>query len=315
MPQKFVVSWQVYTMALTWLNKLLKILFWSFVLWLFVRLFFFQGFKVPTASMNHTLKEGDYILVNKLAYGARIPITPLSIHMGGEKYFLDLLQLPYSRISGYADVQRNDIIVFNLPTENQLPVDERREYVKRCIGLPGESISIEESEVYINRSHKPLAAPDGQLKRYAVSVKGDAFPRELYLTASDAQHISKSDTVASTQQTYIQGYSPTYFPHVPQIKWNPDNFGPLWIPKKGAKLKLDRATLPLYQRIIETDEGNVITFKDEAILINGKAESYYTFRMNYYFVMGDNRYNSIDSRFWGFVPEDHLIGKTLSSVF
>jgi signal peptidase I len=315
MPQKFVASWQVYTMALTWLNKFLKILFWSLVLWLFVRLFLVQGFKVPTASMNNTLREGDYILANKLAYGARIPITPLSLHIAGEKYFLDVLQLPYLRIPGYAAVKRNDILIFNLPTENQLPVDERREYVKRCIGLPGESISMEEGDVYINQSHKPLAAPPGQLRRYAVSVKGFPFPRDLYLTASDAQQISKSDTVTNVQQTYIQGYSPTYFPHAPQIKWNPDQFGPLWIPKKGTMLKLDRATLPLYQSIIELYEGNVITFKDEAILINGKVESYYTFRMDYYFVMGDNRYNSIDSRFWGFVPEDHLIGKALSLVF
>lgn len=302
-------------MALTWLNKLLKILFWSFVLWLLIRLFLFQGFKVPTASMNNSLREGDLIVVNKLACGARLPITPLSIHIGGRQYFLNLLQIPYLRLPGYSKVERNDILVFNLPTETTLPVDERKEYVKRCIGLPGESIAIREGSVYTNGSHKPLAAPDGQLNRYTVSVKNKAFPQELYLTTSAARQIAKSDTVAAMTPHPISDYSPAYFPHAPQIRWNPDNFGPLWIPQKGAKLKLSKTTLPLYQRIIENDEGNTITYKNESILINGKAESYYTFRMSYYLMMGDNRYNSIDSRFWGFVPEDHLIGKALPVVF
>lgn len=302
-------------MALTWLNKFLKILFWSFALWLFVRLFFFQGFKVPTASMNETLKEGDYIIVNKLAYGARIPITPLSIHMGGKHYFLDILQLPYLRIPGYADVKRNDIVVFNLPTEQELPVDERKEYVKRCIGLPGESIALEDGQVYINGPAKALDAPGGQLNWYAVSVKGRPFPLDLYLSVSEARQTSQSDTVAKLEKKQLRNYSPTYFPNAPQIRWNPDKLGPLWIPEKGAKLKLDQTTWPIYQRVIEQYEGNSVSFKNDTILINGKAESYYTFRMNYYFVMGDNRYNSIDSRFWGFVPEDHFIGKALSWIF
>lgn len=302
-------------MTLTWLNKILKVLFWSFMLWLFVRLFLLQGFTVPTASMNNSLKEGDLIVVNKLACGARLPITPLSIHIGGRQYFLDLLQLPYLRLPGYGKAERNDILVFNLPTEATLPVDERKDYVKRCIGLPGESIAISEGNVYINGSPELLAAPDGQLSRYKVSVKQNAFPQELYLTAAAARQIAGSDTVTALTRHPLIDYSPAYFPHAPQIRWNPDHFGPLWIPEKGAKLKLSKTTLPLYQRLIENYEGNTITYRNDTILINGQAESYYTFRMNYFFVMGDNRYNSIDSRFWGLVPEDHLIGKALPVVF
>lgn len=302
-------------MALLWLNKILKILFWSLVLWLLIRLLLFQGFKVPTASMRNTFQEGDYVVVNKMVYGARLPITPLSIHIGGKNYFLDLLQLPYWRIPGYSSVKRNDILVFNLPTEYTLPVDERKNYVKRCIGLPGETIAIQDGKVFINGAHKPLDEPEGQLNRYSVSVKGDAFPRELYLTASDARQISQSDTVTDLRQTYISGYHPACFPNNPQIKWNPDKLGPLWIPKKGAMIRLNKITLLLYQRLIEVHEHKAISYKNDTLFINGQAENYYTFCMNYYFVMGDNRSNSIDSRYWGFVPEDHLIGKSLSATF
>lgn len=296
-------------MVLTWLNKILKVLFWSLALWLFVRLFLFQGFKVPTASMNNTLKEGDYIVVNKLAYGARLPITPLSIHLAGEHYFLDMLHLPYLRTGGYTTVERNDIVVFNLPTETTLPVDERKAYVKRCIGLPGESIRLKAGEVYINGSDEPVAAAEEQLCRYAIFIKGAAFPRELSLSVSDAQEIAKSDTVTAIHPQYFQGYSPGYFPNAPQIRWNPDMLGPLWIPKKGAMIRLDKTSLLLYGQVIERHEHATITYQNDTVLINGKAERYYTFRMNYYFVMGDNRYNSIDSRFWGFVPDNHLIGR------
>lgn len=302
-------------MALFWLNKILKILFWSLLLWLVLRLLLFQGFKVPTASMSKTFKEGDYIVVNKMAYGARLPMTPLSIHVAGKQYFLDVLQLPYCRVPGYSHVERNDILVFNLPTEYTLPVDERKNYVKRCIGLPGECLVIQDGKVYINGSHKPLDEAEGQLNRYNVWIKGRAIPRELYLSASEARQISRSDTVTDVRQTYISGYNPACFPNNPQVRWNPDHIGPLWIPQKGAMIQLNKTTLLLYQRLMEVHEGQVISYKNDTIRINGKAEKYYTFCMDYYFVMGDNRSNSIDSRYWGFVPEDHLIGKSLSIAF
>jgi signal peptidase I len=294
-------------MALTWLNKLLKVLFWAFVLWLGLRLFVFQAYKVPTDSMSNTLKEGDYVFVNKLACGPRLPITPLSIHLAGEKYFLDVLQLPYLRIQGYKHIKRYDIVVFNLPTDNLVPVDERKEYVKRCIGLPGDVLSIKEAYVYFNGN--PVVLAPGQMNLYTLRSKTQQVS-EHYLSFDELRSVHAGHTIEDIRikALPVGDYSPNYFPNAPQIKWNPDHIGPLYIPKKGQKLALNQTSLLIYQRVIELYEGNVISFKNDSIFINGKAESYYTFKMDYYFVMGDNRNNSIDSRFWGFVPEDHLIG-------
>lgn len=292
-------------MALTWLNNFLKILFWSFVLWLVIRVFVFQAFKVPTGSMNATLREGDYVFVNKLAYGARVPITPFSIHLAGKHYFLDVVQLPYFRVPGYTVIKRNDIVVFNLPTENGLPVDERKEYVKRCIGLPGELLSIKKGHVFIKGITGEIRPTKGQVNLY--SIGNGTQVKDSSLSYGELENTGNQLDVR-LKTLPADDYSPGYFPNTPQIKWNPDHFGPLYIPKKGQKLALNQTTLLIYQRLIELYEGNTIAFKNGEVFINGEVERYYTFKMNYYFVMGDNRNNSIDSRFWGFVPEDHLIG-------
>ena len=297
-------------MLLNTINKLFKILFWSICLWLFVRVFLFRVCVVPTDSMNNTLMEGDHVFVNKSAYGARVPITPLSIHLGNEKYFLDIIKLPYLRLPGYSHVKRNDVVVFNLPIDNGLPVDERKEYIKRCIGLPGETISIKAGTIFINGHGIPEL--QNRLNWYAIKSKNNASPvKDIFLTNSESLTLEKNDTIASLEKKCfpLHNYAPSYFPNAPQLKWNPDNFGPLYIPKKEEKIVLNKISILLYQRVIETYENNVLTFKNDTILINGTPEKYYTFKMNYYFVLGDNRYNSIDSRFWGFVPEDHLIGK------
>ena len=292
---------------MTFLNKILKLLFWSLCIWLFVRIFLFQVFKVPSDSMNATLKDGDFIFVNKLSYGSRLPITPLSIHFGNEKYFLNWITIPYFRLPGYSEIKRNDILVFNLPTDIDLPVDEKKEYIKRCIGLPGDTLSIRLSNVYINDT----LIPDLQQQIKWYSVKTKVAVSELYIPVSSADSIFKNTNTLSIEKRSIQPeeYKPNYFPNAPQITWNPDNLGPLYVPKKGESVKLDQKSVLLYQSIIEKYEKNKITYKNDSILINGIPSSSYTFKMNYYFVLGDNRYNSTDSRFWGFLPEDHIIGK------
>ena len=229
--------------------------------------------------MNNTLKEGDYIVVNKLAYGTRIPITPLSLPIGDT--YVDWIQTPYFRLPGFTSVAHNDIIVFNFPLDKELPIDHRQEYIKRCIGLPGDTIQIKKGIVSIN-------------------TKNIIEPENILFLFDEKQNRLLIDSAA---------YSPAVFPNSSNIKWNADNFGPLYIPKKGENIILTKNNMLLYKKVIEEYENNEIKIKNDSVFINNQYRLTYTFKMNYYFAMGDNRYNSIDSRFWGFVPENHLIGR------
>ncbi|MCW3084503.1 MAG: lepB [Bacteroidetes bacterium] len=308
-------------MFTTYLNKAFRIFFWSFILWLFSHIFLFQTSRVPTASMHHTLNEGDYIFINKLAYGARIPITPLSMPIGNT--YVDW-RLPYLRIPGYTSVKHNDVIVFNFPLEDDLPIDQRKSYVKRCIGLPGDTIKITNGIVSINNKNIVEAAQI-QLRYLVQTANNNSFLKNdegynekpvtnytyFFLTKQHADSLQKNKNISSITKNTIDSavYSPSVFPNASQIKWNADNFGPLYIPAKGQHVVLNSKTVLLYKRVIENYEHNTITQKNDSVFINGIYRKTYRFKMNYYFAMGDNRYNSIDSRFWGFVPEDHLIGK------
>lgn len=302
-------------MILAILNKITKFLFWAFCLWLFVRAFLFQAFKVPTDSMNDTFKDGDFIFVNKLAFGPRLPITPLSIHFGNQKYFLDCVHLPYIRIPGYSQVFLNDILVFNLPSENENPIDEKKEYVKRCVGLPGDTVSIQLANVYSN--HKLVQEQATIIKWYSVSAAAEnASIGDLFISKITADSLIKfKGDVLMAKYILPETYSPTVYPNASKVKWNIDNFGPLYIPQKGQSIILNEKNMILYQRIIEKYEKNILAFKNDSVFINGKHVISYTFKMNYYFVLGDNRYNSIDSRYWGLLPEDHIIGKAGKFLF
>lgn len=233
--------------------------------------------------MNNTFKEGDYIVVNKLAYGARIPITPLSLPFGHT--YLDWITFSYHRLPGFSSIQRGDILVFNYPAEKDLPVDHRKEYVKRCVGLAGDTICIRKGIVFVNGKKRKEAATG--LPLYAKKYKR---------TATDSLF-----------------YSPVYYPHSGSVKWNSDRFGPLFVPKKSTRIRLTHDQLILYREVIESYENKQVREQNDSVFINNKFEKFYTFEMDYYFVLGDNRANSLDSRFWGFVPEDHIIGKVVYS--
>lgn len=291
----------VYTHMFNAFNKILKILFWSVLTWLFIRVFILQIARIPSDSMNQTLQEGDYILINKSAYGARLPITPLSLSFSSKSLFLDWIQLPYWRIPGYSNVKRNEIIVFNFPLDDHLPVDERKKYVKRCIAIPGDTLSCENTILYVNK--KQVSETASILLNYVIHSKEQLLTKK---TADSLSHKSYSNISRKIIDT--GAYSPSFFPNNAFVRWNPDHFGPLYIPKRGDTILLNRKNVILYQRIIEQYEHQTLQEKDTTFFINGKQSVYYIFKMDYYFVMGDNRYHSNDSRFWGFLPEDHLIG-------
>ncbi|MES2590957.1 MAG: signal peptidase I [Bacteroidota bacterium] len=312
----------------------MKIVFWALAVWLITRVFIFQTFHIHTNSMHQTLVEGDYIFVNKLAYGARMPVTPLSVSFGNRHLFLDWIQLPYLRIPGFSTVKRNDILVFNFPGDDALPTDQREQYIKRCIAAAGDTVSIVQGKVLVNG--KEVLEYENVLKNYRVTFEGGQIDRAILklINAEDQKHgfsgnnltVSLTEKMADSirhlqhvvsveTQSLQSGYSTHIFPNTSKVKWGIDNFGPLFIPKCGQQIYLNSSNLIFYKKIIEKYENNTVETRNDSTYINGEYSPFYTFKMDYYFTLGDNRNNSIDSRFWGFVPESHLIGKATGTLF
>lgn len=307
-----------------------------------IRTFFIEAYTIPTPSMERSLLVGDFLFVSKVNYGARTPMTPVAFPFAhhtmpliGTKAYWDGLELPYYRLPGLSDVKKGDVVVFNYPMEADSPfnrpVDKRENYIKRCQGTPGDTLSVVNSQVFVNgkAAENP---PESQTQYTIVNASAAAYGLNPKLLEDLHISIYEGDTLATmtkasaaTLGTYpdVKAVNPVIatkgmadgqtFPQDPQhYKWNADNYGPVIIPKKGWTVKLDSLTIPIYYRAIKVYEGNQVEQKDKNTLyINGAKADTYTFKMNYYWMMGDNRHDSLDSRYWGFVPEDHIVGKAL----
>ena len=372
-----------------------------------VHTYVMQPYTIPTSSLEKTLLVGDYLFVSKFHYGARVPTTAIATPMlhdsiptaiiseKNTKSYLNKPLLPYLRIPGFQKIKRNDIVVFNWPVDTLVhwmdpskgtdfkPLDKKTNYVKRCVGIAGDTLEVRDGYVYINgkqnilpdraklqfynrvysekglSTQKLLRYTDKEFERKFIInfTSQNQFEKVMRYATNNPEKIKDNQFIITTSdegipQWIINGYrldikeistkirkanitdeiaaklrkdsevdsvvkvinpkgnkGNNMFPQGTNLSWNTDNYGPIYIPKKGTTVSLNMNSIPFYERIIEDYENNQLEVIGEHIFVNGKKSTSYTFKQDYYWMMGDNRQNSLDARSWGYVPFDHVVGK------
>lgn len=333
-----------------------------------IRTFFIEAYTIPTSSMEKSLLVGDYLFVSKLSYGPKVPNTPIAFPFAHHtlpltehtKSYVEWIRLPYYRFPGFRTIQNNDVVVFNYPDGDTValqmqnrsyyamvremgrdfvwrnydivarPVDKRENYIKRCVGIPGDTLQIIDGDIFINGF--PLENPPDVQFNYQVITDGsplharildrynitDVYQRSanefiMALTYESADQLSKLSNIQQVRKITKPAHlhESHIFPFDRNYPWNEDNFGPIYIPRKGSTIEINASNIVLWDRIIEVCEGNTLEVRNDQVYINGQPATSYTFQLDYYWMIGDNRHNSADSRFWGYVPEDHIVGRAL----
>lgn len=303
-----------------------------------IRWAFLEAYTIPTQSMEKSLLVGDFLFVSKIHYGSRTPITPLQIPLTHQTIwgttipsYLDWIQLPYFRLPGFSEVKRGDCVVFNWPADEGYTTDLKTNYIKRCVAVSGDVLQIKNMQLYINGNQ----AENPRKMQYRYYIRTDEIINEqvfkklditevmayqggyiVYTTLDNVDRLKAMsfviDVVSTAKAANETDGDARVFPNSSKYLWNEDNFGPLTIPKKGMVVSIDSMTLPLYETAISKYEDNKnVKIENGSLFINNQRVTSYTFKQNYYFMMGDNRHNSLDCRFWGFVPENHIVGKAV----
>ena len=307
-----------------------------------IRWLFLEAYTIPTGSMERSLLVGDFLFVSKMHYGARTPKTPLQVPLTHQKIwgtdipsYVDWIQLPQWRLPGFSEVERGDVVVFNYPGELEHPLDLRMNYIKRCVAVEGDTLRIKDAQVFVNgqafdnpemmqwkylvQFNEPITAKF--LDRYKITEDNVGVAENgliMLLPEATANEISKLPIVRSvTKEIEPEGQKMAQI--MPEgyanLAWNVDQFGPLVVPAEGMTIQLTEENIAKYFHTIKYYEGlddELVLLSEEGVVtIDGQAVDSYTFTQDYYFMMGDNRYNSLDSRAWGFVPADHIVGKAL----
>ncbi len=312
------------------LKTWLRVVFIALVAALILRVFAFEAYRIPSASMEDTLLVGDFLFVSKLHYGARTPIT-LGIPFAG--WYLKDFELPAVRLPGFVSVERGEVVVFNYPPD-YAPIDRKTPYIKRVVGLPGDTLRIRDKMVVVNGEELPRPLNLRQFWK-ARAVIGGAMPRLDTLatlgfsgrmdrlgpgewlfegTAAQAFTFAALDGVESVEPfVRLQGDRSATFPS--GVGYSLDDYGPIVVPRSGLTVSLEDLTWPLYREVITRHEGLTAQRVAGGYEIAGELTNQYTFQQDYFFVLGDNRDDSADSRSWGFVPASHLVGKAVLVYF
>jgi signal peptidase I len=397
------------TIATTKTGDTVSSLLFAIIVATFVHTYFIQPFVIPSSSLEKSLLIGDFLFVSKQNYGARTPMTTVAAPMVHDtlpfikkKSYTTFPQLPYFRFPGFEKIKNNDIVVFNWPRDTLFhmyldadkrydkPIDKKTNYVKRCVGIPGDSLQIKDGIVWINGkelilpdrakpqynynvySKKGISAellkevgctefmrcfevtiyneeqsnviqryarraeeiskdgrykiftdgngiPESEIKKYSLNIQEIYLLNNIATLTFDAAKKLKASTSIDSVVRYIKkGREEKIFPckhhdgaDESKIAWSGDNYGPIYIPQAGKTVALTLASLPFYKIIIKEYEGNKLKVVGNDIYVNDKIATSYTFKQNYYWMMGDNRHNSLDARYFGYTPEDHIVGKPI----